>query len=84
MRMGNLTCARRLGGPRRGLLAALAVLLAVSTAAAQTPRANSFFRRQQFLDETTRRRLDADVPAEQRVLLEYGGYFIPQNISTSI
>lgn len=72
--------ARRIG-PRlwtRGVLAALAVLVTASAVSAQTPRANKFFRRQQFLDETTRQRLDADIPARQSMLFEYGGYIIPQ------
>jgi hypothetical protein len=52
--------------------------VAALPAAAQGPAANSFFQRQSFLDEATRKKLDADVPVEQKVLLEYGGYFIPQ------
>jgi alginate export protein len=62
----------------RGVLVALAMLITVSAASAQTPRANKFFRRQQFLDETTRQRLDADIPVDQPVLFEFGGYIIPQ------
>ena len=59
-------------------LAAGVLLVAVAPAGAQGPAANSFFRRQSFLDENTRQKLDADIPVEQKVLLEYGGFFIPQ------
>jgi len=76
--MANAERCRRVGPWRRGLLAGAVLLGLALTASAQGPAANSFFRRQQFLDEATRQRLDADIPARQRVLLEGGGYFIPQ------
>jgi hypothetical protein len=52
--------------------------LAPQAARAQTPQADRFFRRQEFVNEETRRRLDAHIPTEQQILLTYGGYFIPQ------
>ncbi len=66
-------------GLRQGLLlAAAAGVLAAGASRVRAQPAQSFFQRQRFIDEETRRRLDADVPAQQKVLLEYGGYFIPQ------
>lgn len=59
-------------------LVAGVLLVVTASASAQGPAADSFFRRQSFLDENTRKKLDADIPVEQKVLLEYGGYFIPQ------
>jgi len=76
--MANAERRRGAGLWKRSLLVAATLLGVALSARAQGPGANSFFRRQQFLDETTRRRLDADIPTGQRVLLEGGGYFIPQ------
>lgn len=49
-----------------------------SPLAAQSPQANQFFQREQFLREDTRRQLDAGIPKEQKAIVTWGGYVIPQ------
>ena len=71
----NLLAARRAVCLATALLALLA---SAGVARAQSAQADSFFRRERFLQEDIRRRLDADRPADQKVLLEYGGYIIPE------
>lgn len=55
----------------------LAVVIAAQPPAAQAQQ-DSFFNRQQFLEEDIRRAIEADTPDPQRARLTYGGYVIPQ------
>lgn len=62
----------------RAAIAVVALAICAGHLRAQTPRANQFFRREQFLEEETRRRLDANIPKEQKAIVTWGGYIIPQ------
>ncbi len=63
---------------RWGMAVAVVAGALASPLAAQSPQANQFFQREQFLREDTRRQLDANMPKEQKTLATWGGYIIPQ------
>jgi len=45
--------------------------------AARAQRAEEFFQRSLFFEKETRDRLEAAMPAEQKTLIEWGGFYIP-------
>ena len=57
------------------ILACAVVGLTVSTAHAQ--QFEQFFQRSLFFEKDVRDRLEAKVPAEQKALVEWGGFYIP-------
>ncbi|HEV8604398.1 MAG TPA: alginate export family protein [Tepidisphaeraceae bacterium] len=61
---------------RHRLMAAVALAIAVSASLARAQTSVERFERQlQQIQQDTRLRINPDVPAEQRALLDYGGYF---------
>jgi hypothetical protein len=60
----------------RTIVAVLAAAVVAASAAAQ-PRPEEVFQRQQFLEQDIRLRLERRVPAEQKALVEWGGFYIP-------
>lgn len=61
------------------IIAGLALWGAVAaTVSAQQPRrSEEFFQRAQFFDRETRARLEAVTPAQQKALVEWGGFYLP-------
>lgn len=59
-------------------VAMVAIVLAAAPASAQGQSRQQFFQRRDFIDQRVRERLDADIPDQQLVFVEGGGYFIPQ------
>ncbi len=71
--------ARAPRGPVLLVALVLVVLLSPTAIMAQAlPQQQSFFNRQQFIEEEIRQRLETDTPDRQRARLTYGGYIIPQ------
>jgi len=58
-------------------VAAMAVVLLAAGRTAAQPRPEEVFQRDLFLEREVRMRLEERVPAEQKALLEWGGFYIP-------